>query len=53
VREVIAGLRLIPVILEGRTDQVHSIAIPALEEIGRIDIARVDQVLIGEQVLLC
>src|SRR5258708_17285945 len=53
VREVIAGLRLIPVILEGGTDQVHSIASPTLDDVGPLDIARSDQVLIGWDVSLC
>lgn len=47
VRQVIAGLRLIPVIFEGGADQVYPIASPALYEIGRINISRVDQMLIG------
>ena len=52
VRQVIASLGLIPVILEGGTDQVDSIALPTLDEIGRINVAGIDQVLLGEQVLL-
>ena len=52
VREVVAGLRLIPVRLEGRANQVHPIARLRLDEIGRRDISRIDQMLIGEEVLL-
>ncbi len=40
VRKVIASLRLIPVGLEGRANQVHPIARLRLDEIGTRDISR-------------
>src|SRR2546422_7137438 len=39
VREVVAGLRLVPVGLECRANQVHPIARLRLDEIGRRDIS--------------
>src|SRR6266566_3047565 len=41
VREVVAGLRLIPVCLEGRANQVNTIARLRLDEIGTRDISRI------------
>ncbi len=52
VREVIADLRLIPVRLEGRANQVHPIARLRLDEIGTRDIARIDEMVIWEKILL-
>src|SRR6266571_4109209 len=52
VREVVAGLRLIPVGLEGGTNQVNLIASLRLDKIGARDISRIDEILIGEEVLL-
>ena len=39
MRQVIGGPRLIPVVLEGGTNQVHFIAHLALMKIGGIDIS--------------
>src|SRR5258708_38541874 len=52
VREVVAGLRLIPVGLEGGANQVNPIASLRLDEIGARDISRINEMLIWEQVLL-
>lgn len=52
VREVVASLRLIPVGLERRTNQVYSIAHLRLDEIGTRDIARINEMLLWEQFLL-
>ena len=52
MREVIASLRLIPVGLERRANQVHLIAGLALDEISDCDIARIDEMLLGEQFFL-
>src|SRR5215472_8062989 len=49
--EIIAGLRLIPVILESRTNQIYFIIRPALDKLGGIDIARIHQMLIRQQLL--
>src|SRR5712691_11328136 len=45
VREVVSGLRLIPVGLEGGTNQVHPIASLRLDEIGARDISRINEML--------
>src|SRR6266516_3260410 len=52
VGEVIASIRLVPIILEGGADQIHLITSLALYEIGRIDISCIDQVLIWKKVSL-
>src|SRR5260221_9786763 len=52
VREVVAGLRLIPVGLEGGANQVHSIARLRLDEIGNGDISRINEMVIGEEFLV-
>src|SRR5258708_199158 len=52
VCKVVASLRLIPVRLEGRANQVNAIARLRLDEIGTRDIARIDEMVIGEEVLL-
>ena len=52
VREVVAGLSLIPVGLERRTNQVHLIARLALDEISDRDVACIDEMLLGEQFFL-
>ncbi len=52
VREVVAGLRLIPVAFEGGTNQVHPIARLRLDEIGARDIACIDEMLIWKEFLL-
>ena len=52
VREVVAGLSLIPVGLERGTNQVHFIAGLALDEMSDRDIACIDEMLLGEQLLL-
>jgi hypothetical protein len=52
VREVIASLGLIPVGLEGGTNQVHLIAGLALDKISDRDISSIDEVLLWEQFLL-
>ncbi len=52
VREVVAGLRLIPVGLERGTNQVHSIVRLRLDEIGNRHISRIDEMLIWKKFLL-
>ena len=52
VRQVVAGLRLIPVRLEGGANQINSIARLRLDEIGRRDISRIDEMSIWEEILL-
>src|SRR6266550_8602281 len=52
VREVVAGLRLIPVGLEGGTNQVNPIASLRLDKIGARDISRIDEMLIWKEFLL-
>jgi hypothetical protein len=52
VCEVVAGLRLIPVRFEGGANQVHPIVSLRLDEIGTRNIARIDEMLIGEEFLL-
>ena len=46
--QIIASLRLIPVILERRTHQIHVMLFPTLDEVGRINIARIHQVVLGQ-----
>ena len=53
MRQVIVGPRLIPVMLEGGTNQVHFIAHLALVQIGGIDISCIDQVLLGKEIFVC
>ncbi len=52
MREVIASLGLIPVGLEGGTNQVHLIAGLALDEMSARDISSIDEMLLREQFLL-
>ena len=52
VREVIAGLRLLPVRLEGRANQVHSIDRLRRDEIGNRDICGIGEMLIGQEFFL-
>src|SRR6266581_119302 len=52
VRQVVAGLRLIPVRLKCGANQVHPIARLRLDEIGRRDISRINEMVRGEKVLL-
>src|SRR5450759_990945 len=51
VREIVPGLRLIPVCLEGWANQINSIAGLTLHKIGDRDIPRIDEMLIWEQIL--
>src|SRR5262249_35977942 len=52
VRQVIAGLRLIPVILERRTDQVHPISRPTPNKIGGIDVACIHEMGFRQHLVL-
>ena len=52
VREVVAGLSLIPVGLERRANQVHLIAGLALDEMSDRDVACIDEMLLREQFFL-
>ncbi len=52
VREVVAGLRLIPVGLERGTNQVHSMARLTLNQIGDRDISRIHEMSTWKQFLL-
>src|SRR2546428_7128097 len=51
VREVVASLCLIPVSLEGGTNQVHCMAGLTLDQISDRDIARIDEMVLRKEFL--
>ncbi len=52
LREIVAGLSLIPVGLEGGANQIHTIVGLTLNKIGDRHIGRIDEMLTWEQFLL-
>lgn len=52
VRDIKVRIGLPPIIVPNRTKQVHSIGVLTVQEIGRIDLACIHQVLIWQEFLL-